>query len=526
MFSSSVAGAGTICLGCQLRAVTRRIPVLAASSGAAAAAQCQIRRQQRRHASSGSSEAGSSNDDFFERVLREQRHGEEFDKPKPRKKGRKYLAKNKKKDEEPFVRTFNDRSIREGSYTQPEVTFEDVWDQDPDLELEPEATGRGAGRNRGRSGLAPVEETPDEVDYGSTTHDVESSLQDFSWNQQSPAEIREQFAGQGPRPKKVEPPPPEQPVVGKDNFDRPGDFKPSVHMVQGSESKLARTERAPKRPRAKPTDKKPTDNLFEPGKKSFAAAGNENVTSSGKEMVRPISDKESVAKTDGPKYYRKGDTKLVEAISQLSVETLGKDAPVIVLKEDGEWSRKTLRQDTRPTDPILRIEDNADQEEGLSLDVILENIDGLRPAHRILPAREFKAVFDILMKGFTAYQLETYVERDRKLLEEGNERPFLGVIPDEPTSRPWIVSQGRWTPEVTGAVEDVDHPLKGYILRTMPPKQRLVMQLMRECWDTSVQELLGGHGVLDIQVRDKEFKLLTCECCPPDICLFILCLSC
>ncbi|CAN8100610.1 unnamed protein product [Discula destructiva] len=513
MFSSSVAGASSVCLGCQLRAVTRRNPVLAAGrSAAAAAAQSRIRRQQRRYAS-------NSADDPFESVLSSQRHGGEYDELKPKKKAkRKPPQQVKSRDEKaPFVRTFNDRSLREGTYTQPEVTFEDVWDQGQDLELEVEK------QNKGRSGLAPVQENPGEIDYGSTTHDEAPAVGNFSWVE-SEAEIRERFAEYRKHPRKAEasrpPPPPsryERPAGYDKKLDRSGMLKHG-RQDQRLKPNLVRQRKPPAPP---PTQ--PTDNLFGWDRGSFAGSGLEHrsIWSGNETDAQDQGPQDPFADFGAPSeeheevqepvknVYRKGGMRMVEDISKLSIETLGKDAGVIVLKEDGRWERKPFKRDRRPPEPTFKVEDNVDQEEGLGLDVVLDNIDGLRPTHRILPAREFKVIFDQLLKGFTAFQLETYVERDRKRLDEGDERPFLGVIPDELPSRPWIVSQTRWTPEVHGAVEGVDHPLKGYILRTMPPKQRLVMQLMRECWNMSVQELLDGHGVLDIQLRDQEFKLLT-----------------
>lgn len=218
------------------------------------------------------------------------------------------------------------------------------------------------------------------------------------------------------------------------------------------------------------------------------------------------------AQPKAPTAYRKGNTKLVEDRPRLSIDTLGKAAEVIVLREGGNWHSKPYKVDERPADKGLTLDEHVDQEAGLDLEVILENIDELRPEHRILPTREFKDVFDILMNGFTCTQLDSYVQRHQLRQWEGDETPLLGVLSELSKPQPWIVGQSMWTPEVKGAVEEVDQPLMGYVLKSMTPKQRLVMQLMRECWAMSVQELIDGQGVLEVQLRAREFKLLTCKC--------------
>lgn len=225
----------------------------------------------------------------------------------------------------------------------------------------------------------------------------------------------------------------------------------------------------------------------------------------------PEAYRPPVPRISEPRKYRKGRTKMVEDLSKLSVETLGKEAEVIVLREGGDWFTKPFKEDERPSDPGLSLDEYADQDVSIGMDTIMENIDGARPAHRILSSREFKEVFDMLSKGFTSLQLEAYVERHMRQLEEGDETPFTGVPSEASVRLPWVLEQSVWTPEVKDAVQEVEPVLKGYVLKSMRPKQRLVMQLMRECWGISAQELMDGQGVLEVRVRDLEFKLLICK---------------
>ncbi|KAF3768815.1 hypothetical protein M406DRAFT_71789 [Cryphonectria parasitica EP155] len=207
--------------------------------------------------------------------------------------------------------------------------------------------------------------------------------------------------------------------------------------------------------------------------------------------------------------YRKGNTLLREDRARLSVAALGKEAEIIVLREGGEWKRRIMKEEIEAADEDLGIEEHIDQEEGLSLDIVLENIDELRPQHRILPTNEFKRVLEDLMKGFTVPQLHGYVQRHRQRLADGDESPFFGVLPELLKPQPWTLEQTQWTPETPNALQDVDPQLRGYILKSMRHKQRLTMQLMRECWGISAQELMDGPGVLELRIRDPEFKLLT-----------------
>lgn len=214
---------------------------------------------------------------------------------------------------------------------------------------------------------------------------------------------------------------------------------------------------------------------------------------------------------DRPRTYWKGDTKLIQDFRKITVNTLGQEADIIVLKDGGKYPRKDPpKVDRKSFEKNERaFEDFVDQEHGVSMDIVMDNIEELRPEHRILPAREFKILFDKLINAFTVPQLTEYVKRYLERIKQGDESSMAGTLPGSGSQRPWIVSEMRWIPEVPGALPNVDPSLQGYILKSMPPKQRRVMQLMRECWGMSVQELTHGNGALEVEVRDLEFTLLT-----------------
>lgn len=556
MFSSSVAGTGSLCLGCQLRAVTRRTPVLAAAaaaSSATAAAHSRIRSQQQRRYAGGQSEAGSANanDYAVARALNESRYNDPYDHPDDdedtgkKKKKKTLIHLTRHPADEPFVRTFVDTRLREGTYSQPEVSFEDVWQQDTDVEGADAAFERAMRQNRGGAAREPVD-NPDEIIYGSATYDtLPPAVGQFSWNTESASDLRHEFsrrnkeligAQQRKRPQQ-EAAEEDWGVLDPNSSAETKDFswaeEKDFNLTSERDEKFffprgKGFEKAPqaadeshllspgggfeKPPRAEEhtLNTRPIDELFGWDQERFPGErfpAERSIWHGKVDEQQPLS----------PLHVRKGRMRLLTDTAEMSIATLGKDSSVIVLKEDGDWPFEQVKQDRMPKDPVPDVTKSTDQEESLSLEAVLENIEELRPTDRILPAREFKAIFDTLRDGFTAFHLESYVELDQRRRAEGDERPYLGDQPEHIKERPWIVSQGHWTPEVEGAVEDMDYRLKGYILKSMPPKQRLVMQLMRECWDMSVQELLYGLGVLDVKVRALEFKLLTRECWPLSI---------
>lgn len=386
MFSSSVAG-GSICLGCQLRAVTRR----AAAPIGSTAAQTRIRNRKRRYYASRA--VRPQEDDGFA-ALEEDRHVES-----------------------------NNSSYR---------TYTDDWALGEDKKQDA-SNGLGRGGQEGR--LGPYESTHTSHDQAEPTR-----LEDF---------IKETIANQ---------------VYSDDTS------KTSHSQVESAQQRIG----------------------------------------SEQQVVRRIADGVDWSEQYRPKTYWKGDTKLVEDFRKLTVDTLGREADIIVLKDAGEYKKKKpAKVDRRSFRENSGLKDFADQEPGLSMDTIMENIEEFRPDIRIMPAGEFKVLFDKLMSAFTSLQIGEYVTRYQQRVMLGEESPFSGSLPGLGSTRPWIVSEMRWIPEVRGAMPNIEPTLQGYILKSMPLKQRRVMEVMRQCWGMSVQELTSGLGALEITVRDLEFKLLT-----------------
>ncbi|CAK7221994.1 hypothetical protein SCUCBS95973_004689 [Sporothrix curviconia] len=142
-------------------------------------------------------------------------------------------------------------------------------------------------------------------------------------------------------------------------------------------------------------------------------------------------------------------------------------------------------------------------------DEVFSYIDEMRPTDEpILPEAAFNKAARDLAESFTVAQLHAYIRKNRKPMTQ-------------PTVYPWEVRRQPWVPDAYGddvavgsAKLKVIGPgsgllLKGYIQSSMTNKERVVVQLMRECWGVSMWEVMESPGQLDVTVREVEFALLT-----------------
>ncbi|PSR80872.1 mitochondrial inner-membrane-bound regulator-domain-containing protein [Coniella lustricola] len=501
MFATSVAG-GSICIGCQLRAVTRRAtPAVAAT--VQARAHNRIRR--RRYAS----EATRAQEDQFAALLRQQAHVDESEPRRPSKSARKKQRKrglpqhdDDGGEEDPFplmeverkpeneASTNDAMAASEGEPSQPGLEAERKVDDEMHV-IEPVAASEDdipfELERSSTSSKEPANTTSDHAEAylatatttASADHATENSLQGL---EATPVLIKRIQSRQAVDPDKLN--------VQRHVFGRPlNSRKPPPPEGEGP-FRLGRV--------SGPNPKEADGPV-----KGFA--------------IRRLVDGEEIrpqpeAPVKHKKRYvavRKGRALLVEHNARLDVDTLGQPAEIIVLREREGFAWKDYKADDVEVAPSLRVEEHIGQEEGLDMDIILENIDGVRPVHRILPTSDFRQVFDTLMNGFKVAQLASYVDRFHSRVAEGEESPLLGPSAEASNPRAWIVERSEWIPEVKGAVRDVESHLRGYILKSMPPKQRLTIQLMRECWGLVAQELMDREGYVEVKVRDLEWNLLT-----------------
>ncbi|KAH6710646.1 mitochondrial inner-membrane-bound regulator-domain-containing protein [Leptodontidium sp. MPI-SDFR-AT-0119] len=192
----------------------------------------------------------------------------------------------------------------------------------------------------------------------------------------------------------------------------------------------------------------------------------------------------------------------------LNATTLGDPAEVLVLRDSiltlytagGKRSLEAIEPEH------IDILGQLEEERGLvGQQEVDSNIDAFRPANERQSWEDINELVKELQDGFTMSQLQRYI------------RKFEGRRDPERPLEAWVTSQKnakirRITPWLPGVSEIQDHfdddPLRGYFLPSHTVKQRVVLQLLRECWMLELPELVDGIGQFEIQVRKEDLELL------------------
>ncbi|KAL2259903.1 hypothetical protein VTK26DRAFT_6258 [Humicola hyalothermophila] len=207
-------------------------------------------------------------------------------------------------------------------------------------------------------------------------------------------------------------------------------------------------------------------------------------------------------------YKSKGGKLLTPKDEGLSIDILGQPGSAIVLREQDVMKQPFERPELEPQEaPEAQVDlSSFFQEKGTDAtsDDILMNIHELKPQEtRLLTEKEFTALKDKLLDGFTALQLESYIKEYQETLQVAEELETAQETP------PWVLELRPWVPAVEKPVNGINPKLEGYITSGMSAKPKLAIRLMRECWDLSCQGVLDRDGHLILRVRDLEFSLLT-----------------
>lgn len=209
----------------------------------------------------------------------------------------------------------------------------------------------------------------------------------------------------------------------------------------------------------------------------------------------------------GGKLYGYRGHQLREDHEPLNIEALGKPSEVIVLRE----SRFNIFDSTPEIDPEDKPEKidilaQLDSERGLAdWEEVEANINEIRPKEGDGPRNweEFDKLVRILQEGFTVSQLARYIQVHGKsqqdLLKE--------QTPKDPESR--ILRRSPWLPDVSKPGEQFDEsPTRGYYWKSHTSKQRLVLLLVRDCWNLEVPELANGIGEVEVYISGDDLELL------------------
>lgn len=195
--------------------------------------------------------------------------------------------------------------------------------------------------------------------------------------------------------------------------------------------------------------------------------------------------------------------KLREKAVPLGLETLGSEARVIVLRDaDVQFSPRPEMEalEGEPVDILARL----DAERGLIGQAEVEqNIEELRPDEdkRVVTWEELKAVEQQLLSGFTTNQLVRYIgnfeqqQKAQRAREDGQAEGF--------------VRKTLWMPGISDTGDHFEESLmRGYGSDAFTSKQRLVLQLLRHCWQLEVRELVDTIGEVEVEIRPMELELL------------------
>ncbi|PVH80198.1 hypothetical protein DL98DRAFT_515690 [Cadophora sp. DSE1049] len=193
---------------------------------------------------------------------------------------------------------------------------------------------------------------------------------------------------------------------------------------------------------------------------------------------------------------------------RLNTTTLGDPADVLVLRDSiltlyaAGGSRAMESMEPEHIDILSQLE----EERGLvGQKEVDSNIDAFRPANERQDWEAINELVKQLQDSFTMTQLQRYI------------RNFEGRRDPEPPIESWVTSQEDakihrvtpWLPGVSEIQEYFDNdPLRGYFLPSHTVKQRVVLQLLRECWMLELPELVDGIGQFEIEVGKEDMDLI------------------
>jgi hypothetical protein len=203
------------------------------------------------------------------------------------------------------------------------------------------------------------------------------------------------------------------------------------------------------------------------------------------------------------------NNKLRESTEVLESTTLGERSKVIVLRESLlvkydylEQEKYIPREKSQPINILKQIE----EETGLVGDgEVEENLNAFRPAPGEEPST-WEDITDLVIEleeSFTVTQLTNYVN------------DFKGRREPETPQQDSISSGGRtmiitpWQPGVSKVEQYFDNdPLRGYYMESHTSKQRIILQLLRDCWMLELPSLAQGIGQFEVQLESHDLDLL------------------
>ncbi|TGJ83303.1 hypothetical protein E0Z10_g5441 [Xylaria hypoxylon] len=224
-----------------------------------------------------------------------------------------------------------------------------------------------------------------------------------------------------------------------------------------------------------------------------------------------------VKRLDLRKRHLSGNRVFTETTASLGSDMLGKPAYAIVMRDAGRIQRKKIplipsEIDAEPSGDIAtRIEALlGSQREPATLHEVRSNIQGLQPQadNNVLSEKDFRRLQRVLHKGFLSHQIKEYIQWHKSDAQDKSQETATDSASHP--EFPWIREMTPWVPlqSKPNAAKITDPTLLGYASNTTPPKERLVIRLMHECWGLSIAELETQLGETQIKLHNNEFILL------------------
>jgi len=197
-----------------------------------------------------------------------------------------------------------------------------------------------------------------------------------------------------------------------------------------------------------------------------------------------------------------------EGRETLDIESLGKAAEVIVLRDSGlKFTRKTTVIPEAEKAEAVDILATLNKERGIVAHTqVDENISTFRPKKgaELQDRQQFNELVQQIQSSFTISQLAKYIQT----FSEGKNSNATSLRKGSKTN---LIR--RITPFLPQAAIDGDPndpvSIRGYSYPSYTTKQRLALRVMRECWMLQLPELEDGIGEIEVELTPPDFELLS-----------------
>lgn len=226
----------------------------------------------------------------------------------------------------------------------------------------------------------------------------------------------------------------------------------------------------------------------------------------------------------GEVYGHRGSVR-VKDVEDIDSKTFGEPSKILVLRQSKiskyAWDSYKNTQNEHmkkgggrgPVDIDSYILDRLDAEMGLpTLNEVEENIKSFKPAKGKGPQdwEEFNQLIQEIQESFTTPQLQHYIDNYKGRKVSGLDTSTMNLSSSSKDRDAKILRRSPWVTELfdTGEYFNSDSSLHGYALASHTNKQRVVVRLLRECWQLNLPDVENSIGSVDIAIRPNHLDLL------------------